>query len=194
MLASWAAVICIMFTVALGAAQPGGPPVNGHFWKSPVLASLGLETPSKYARLVQKARAILSVRAVQSLPRVRKSQRAPRHMRKSAEGGPFVKPAHLRLCPGDVRKQVPASEAAAAALSLPKAVHIAEAKAVDFPTPASRYELTPECIAAVQTMADMPGPELANWRQSQVEQLQRCLLYTSPSPRDRQKSRMPSSA
>ena len=27
-----------------------------------------------------------------------------------------------------------------------------------------------------------------------VEQLEGCLLYTSPSPRDRQKSRMPSSA
>ena len=27
-----------------------------------------------------------------------------------------------------------------------------------------------------------------------LEQLRRCLLYTSPSPRDRQKSRMPSSA
>ena len=27
-----------------------------------------------------------------------------------------------------------------------------------------------------------------------VEQLSGCLLYTSPSPRDRQKSRMPSSA
>ena len=28
----------------------------------------------------------------------------------------------------------------------------------------------------------------------QIEQWKRCLLYTSPSPRDRQKSRMPSSA
>jgi len=27
-----------------------------------------------------------------------------------------------------------------------------------------------------------------------LEQLKSCLLYTSPSPRDRQKSRMPSSA
>ena len=33
------------------------------------------------------------------------------------------------------------------------------------------------------------------WRQEQmVEQARHCLLYTSPSPRDRQKSRMPSSA
>ena len=29
---------------------------------------------------------------------------------------------------------------------------------------------------------------------NQVEGLETCLLYTSPSPRDRQKSRMPSSA
>ena len=28
----------------------------------------------------------------------------------------------------------------------------------------------------------------------EAEQLKACLLYTSPSPRDRQKSRMPSSA
>ena len=33
----------------------------------------------------------------------------------------------------------------------------------------------------------------AAWMQAQ-DQLQPCLLYTSPSPRDRQKSRMPSSA
>ena len=30
--------------------------------------------------------------------------------------------------------------------------------------------------------------------QNVIEQLKNCLLYTSPSPRDRQKSRMPSSA
>ena len=29
---------------------------------------------------------------------------------------------------------------------------------------------------------------------NRVDELRRCLLYTSPSPRDRQKSRMPSSA
>ena len=36
----------------------------------------------------------------------------------------------------------------------------------------------------------------ANWYQSymNVEENSSCLLYTSPSPRDRQKSRMPSSA
>ena len=30
--------------------------------------------------------------------------------------------------------------------------------------------------------------------EAEVDQLYNCLLYTSPSPRDRQKSRMPSSA
>ena len=172
MLARRAAFVCIMFTVALGAPQPGGPPALGHYWKSPALASLGLDTPPKYARLVGRARDILSARAKLSPPRVSKQQRAPRHMRKSADGGPFVKPANLRLCPGDVSKPVPASEAAAAALSIQKAVHIAEAQAVAFPTPESRYELTPECIAAVQTMADMSGQDLANWRQAQVKSLQ----------------------
>src|SRR5678810_1025410 len=33
-----------------------------------------------------------------------------------------------------------------------------------------------------------------NLKADQLDQLQTCLLYTSPSPRDRQKSRMPSSA
>ena len=33
-----------------------------------------------------------------------------------------------------------------------------------------------------------------HWRSGVLEQSWRCLLYTSPSPRDRQKSRMPSSA
>ena len=39
--------------------------------------------------------------------------------------------------------------------------------------------------------SDVPAPELAL---GGYQQLVRCLLYTSPSPRDRQKSRMPSSA
>ena len=36
--------------------------------------------------------------------------------------------------------------------------------------------------------------EMASLRQDDVTQDMACLLYTSPSPRDRQKSRMPSSA
>ena len=36
--------------------------------------------------------------------------------------------------------------------------------------------------------------EIVNDMKSHVERLHPCLLYTSPSPRDRQKSRMPSSA
>src|SRR5665213_1907076 len=46
----------------------------------------------------------------------------------------------------------------------------------------------------------LQGTGIGSWVLSQVEQqahdlhCQTCLLYTSPSPRDRQKSRMPSSA
>ena len=40
-------------------------------------------------------------------------------------------------------------------------------------------------LAMVQTMRELAEVNL---------QFSRCLLYTSPSPRDRQKSRMPSSA
>ena len=35
---------------------------------------------------------------------------------------------------------------------------------------------------------------IADWRQKLAANSLLCLLYTSPSPRDRQKSRMPSSA
>ena len=34
----------------------------------------------------------------------------------------------------------------------------------------------------------------ADWEENGKDVIQTCLLYTSPSPRDRQKSRMPSSA
>ena len=36
--------------------------------------------------------------------------------------------------------------------------------------------------------------DLSQLQQQQFDQAKDCLLYTSPSPRDRQKSRMPSSA
>ena len=38
------------------------------------------------------------------------------------------------------------------------------------------------------------SPGAAQLRQQKLQQYALCLLYTSPSPRDRQKSRMPSSA
>ena len=38
------------------------------------------------------------------------------------------------------------------------------------------------------------GQTWYEWHQLMPELAKRCLLYTSPSPRDRQKSRMPSSA
>ena len=43
------------------------------------------------------------------------------------------------------------------------------------------------------TLADVKQLVLAN-EEFQVVDAKSCLLYTSPSPRDRQKSRMPSSA
>ena len=36
--------------------------------------------------------------------------------------------------------------------------------------------------------------ETVNFRNKKLDESNSCLLYTSPSPRDRQKSRMPSSA
>ena len=46
-------------------------------------------------------------------------------------------------------------------------------------------------------MSTEPGSEFSMWEGSIVGknlEFEDCLLYTSPSPRDRQKSRMPSSA
>ena len=52
-------------------------------------------------------------------------------------------------------------------------------------------------VAVVDAPSDrQSAPFLSGFRQSpeHVADLKACLLYTSPSPRDRQKSRMPSSA
>ena len=48
-------------------------------------------------------------------------------------------------------------------------------------------EIDPEVLAALKNAQ-------ANIESYHRQQLETCLLYTSPSPRDRQKSRMPSSA
>src|SRR5678809_1414649 len=69
---------------------------------------------------------------------------------------------------------------------------------------ASKHELHPTQIAAWKREAigklskvfDDKGAEIQANRDAEVTKLHAkiCLLYTSPSPRDRQKSRMPSSA
>ena len=41
---------------------------------------------------------------------------------------------------------------------------------------------------------DKKGENIPNWENLGFGWIEICLLYTSPSPRDRQKSRMPSSA
>ena len=46
----------------------------------------------------------------------------------------------------------------------------------------------------VSTVSRMTSPELRNRLTRAWDTLRTCLLYTSPSPRDRTRSRMPSSA
>ena len=53
-------------------------------------------------------------------------------------------------------------------------------------------ELTEICLNVFQKL-NIPAAEAEVVTKSMVD-ANRCLLYTSPSPRDRQKSRMPSSA
>ena len=50
----------------------------------------------------------------------------------------------------------------------------------------------PTC--AGRNLADCPTDTCAQWKGEISTQLKACLLYTSPSPRDRTRSRMPSSA
>ena len=47
-------------------------------------------------------------------------------------------------------------------------------------------------VDVVAVLTDSPNPN--NYWKVLKKRLKDCLLYTSPSPRDRQKSRMPSSA
>ena len=49
-------------------------------------------------------------------------------------------------------------------------------------------------IAAQMDIARIPGVAVAIVQDDQILHLKGCLLYTSPSPRDRTRSRMPSSA
>ena len=49
-------------------------------------------------------------------------------------------------------------------------------------------------ITSKQAEIEQNQKDLAAAQEKQQEQYDACLLYTSPSPRDRQKSRMPSSA
>ena len=47
---------------------------------------------------------------------------------------------------------------------------------------------------AVDDLSEIWNYTIETWSEMQAEKYYDCLLYTSPSPRDRQKSRMPSSA
>ena len=126
-------------------------------WSSKVPQSLSRETPPAFAYWVRDAREALSPQAKECPIRVRKHQRLQRRMRASADGGLFVKTEDLRLCGSSVDKKL----------------HISQACAAGLPVPSARYELPSDCEAAVQTMADMAGPELSEWRRGQVATLRR---------------------
>ena len=49
-------------------------------------------------------------------------------------------------------------------------------------------------LTAVDLDTDLFAPKVAGQDQAQLDAYKICLLYTSPSPRDRTRSRMPSSA
>ena len=72
-------------------------------------------------------------------------------------------------------------------------------KALKLPTFLREYDkLARQCAAEgvdhVRYLVRLTELELIDRERRMVERRISCLLYTSPSPRDRQKSRMPSSA
>ena len=86
-------------------------------------------------------------------------------------------------------------EARSAASKLVTSIH--EANAVgDLESLAARVEaLTPTIDAKAETRREERAEAKARAKQAKEEMVaQACLLYTSPSPRDRTRSRMPSSA
>ena len=55
--------------------------------------------------------------------------------------------------------------------------------------------LSDEELTIYEALIDAPDREIFSWiTGTEATPAEYCLLYTSPSPRDRQKSRMPSSA
>ena len=76
---------------------------------------------------------------------------------------------------------------------MPEAVIVATARSpIGRANKGSLNDMRPDDLAAQIVRALMA--KVPQVKGSDVEDLMICLLYTSPSPRDRQKSRMPSSA
>ena len=106
------------------------------------------------------------------------------------------------MVPNSLRAAVIAAAMASAACS--GNIATAGAAAADAPPAAAAQSIAPapgRFAAALPDFAGLAehyGPAVVNvavvGKRQQVDLPQGCLLYTSPSPRDRQKSRMPSSA
>ena len=58
----------------------------------------------------------------------------------------------------------------------------------------SSVELTQSLLSRIEQLDPQLNSFITVTADQALEQAKACLLYTSPSPRDRQKSRMPSSA
>ena len=119
------------------------------------MSSLGLPTTSAYGSLVAKARRALQQNdfAWESSKPETPSALPQRNMRASADGGPLVKKdPSLRLV----------------GVSQDKALHTELATKLEFPSPESRYKLSPDCVAAIEKMASSSGENLARWRAQQM--------------------------
>ena len=75
-------------------------------------------------------------------------------------------------------------------------IHQAMKTLLDFDDPHEKECALRNCLKKVENLEikNAEGEVIWSQRIACLDQEQDCLLYTSPSPRDRQKSRMPSSA
>jgi len=152
-----------MFRNVLG-PQPNFP-VNGVTWKSAVLANLNFAQSSDYANLVARARACMTQTSQQTPLRTRPNAKPIRGMRRTCDGGAFVKPdVNLRLV--DEAKD--------------KGKHIDKAIKAGFPCPSTRYCISSDCMSAIQCMAVTTGTDLSELRLRTVKALDKIASAARP--------------
>ena len=132
--------------------QPTSVP-TGENWRSEILHQAGLPQDNVFNHLVREAHTILHPRAADAPQRQRPEPGITKHMRDNAcEANPVLNPEQRLVKETSSKRE-----------------HLAEAIRVPFPEAQKRYELSPESEAALDIMMSMSGPDLAKWRQKQID-------------------------
>ena len=100
--------------------------------------------------------------------------------------------AHYREFHRDLGWDLPIEELKPLGLDQPRPLGLKLHRVTDHSAPLDRKRPYEPGVAAERVKEH--AADYLQGRRRQLDQLSACLLYTSPSPRDRQKSRMPSSA